>query len=78
LKEVTAIYREVHIKISDTKLHLIDKIDKLIKDYISEAKHMSNINGLYNLLFDEIEDFFTFKARNKDLLVNNNIHIQVI
>lgn len=71
---------EVHIKILESKNYKerIEKINNIIKGYIGEAKHTSNINGLYNKLFDEIDEIFTFKARYKELLAGNNIHIQII
>jgi hypothetical protein len=50
----------------------------LTKKYIKKEGINSNINGYYNYLFENYKFFFTFKAREKSLLVNNNIHIQII
>jgi len=73
---------EVHIKIPNKRGYSpdksINKIFNLIDGYIKEAKHTSNIHDLYNLLYEEIEELFTFKARHKNRLAGNNIHIQVI
>jgi hypothetical protein len=56
----------------------IEYVMKIIKDYIEEDGINSDIAGLYNRLFKYIDKFFTFKARNKDILAGNNIHIQIM
>ena len=55
----------------------INQIDKVIKEFIEDKKQQADINGLYNALF-ELDIIFTFKAKYKDLLAGNNIHIQII
>jgi len=73
---------EVYIKVKgDTREEIENKAKDIfytIDKYIEKAGINSNINDLYNLLFNKIEGFFTFKAKRKGLLAKNNLHLQLI
>jgi len=73
---------EVYVKVKgNTEEEIENKAEGIfciIDKYIETAEINSNINDLYNLLFNKIEGFFTFKAKRKGLLAKNNLHIQLI
>jgi len=73
---------EVYLKVKgNTEEGIENKAEDIfytIDKYIEKAGINSNINGLYNLLFNKIEGFFTFKAKRKGLLAKNNLHLQLI
>ena len=67
------------IETNKNKIKAISKrLFDIIEKYLKESGINANISGIYNKIFEETDYHITFKAKRKNILVNNNIHFQII
>lgn len=57
---------------------VIEQLYEVTKQHIDDKNINVTVASYYNELFTAVDEFFTFKARDKGSLAGNNIHIQVL